>query len=62
MLISLPIAEIDDLPEVRTSDNIITEDRQKAKPVFSYLLHQTQSTGPLTHMVELKRGELLLTF
>ena len=45
-----------DMKEPDVSGNIIYEDRMKAKQVFSYLLHQTQSTGPLTHMLEVKRG------
>ncbi len=50
-------SDISELPDPKVSNNIILENRQKAKQVFSYLLHQTQSTGPLTHMLELKRGE-----
>ena len=58
----ISFTEISELSDPKISSNVVLENRQKAKQVFSYLLHQTQSTGPLTHMLELKRGKTLTIF
>jgi len=44
------------LPMPVVSRNVIYEDRQDVKQVLSYVLQQDTKTGPLTHMLPLKRG------